>query len=423
MRYTLRLLTAQQFQRAAALVCAAELRPPATTTPTLGQRRRSGSGCGWAAAVSPKRYTEAAGAGQRAAPRTGTGRRADRAADPALPLVRHALDRHRTLRRRRRATRSVFRLLRRPRGEDAARSPRDGAAGRGPADPHRRRGDLPATPPALVIATVDKFAQLPWRGRRRRAVRPRPRALPAARLPAPDDLDATTGCTGRSTTRRAAWPAVTSPAGGRLRPPDLIIQDELHLITGALGHHGRPVRDRPSTSCASGPARRQAGPARRSSPPPRPSETGRASRCAACSAASWRSSRRRSSTSATPSSPPRCRSPPDNPGPALPRGLRARGPAQVGRDPGRRDPAARRADCCSTVTARAADPYMTLGRLLQRHPRAGRHAPLPRRRRHHPGRAGTATRQGPVRPAHRHPAADDRASSPPASPRPTSARR
>ena len=45
MRYTLRLLTAQQFQRATALVCAAELARQADET-DLGELSRSGSGCG-----------------------------------------------------------------------------------------------------------------------------------------------------------------------------------------------------------------------------------------------------------------------------------------------------------------------------------------------------------------------------------------
>ncbi|MFD0564614.1 hypothetical protein ACFQ2M_23300 [Kitasatospora saccharophila] len=46
MRYTLRLLTAQQFQRATALVCAAELARKAE--PQTWGRSRSGLGCGWA---------------------------------------------------------------------------------------------------------------------------------------------------------------------------------------------------------------------------------------------------------------------------------------------------------------------------------------------------------------------------------------
>ena len=72
--------------------------------------------------------------------------------------------------------------------------------------------------PCFIIATVDKFAQLPWVGE-------------------------TAGLFGRVTRHDAAGfygacdgAAIGAPlAGGRLPPPDLIIQDELHLIGGALG--------------------------------------------------------------------------------------------------------------------------------------------------------------------------------------------
>ncbi len=73
--------------------------------------------------------------------------------------------------------------------------------------------------PCFLIATVDKFAGLPWVGeagaffgrverydRRGGLLRPEPSRGAASRSPA-----------------------------GRLPPPDLIIQDELHLISGPLG--------------------------------------------------------------------------------------------------------------------------------------------------------------------------------------------
>lgn len=71
--------------------------------------------------------------------------------------------------------------------------------------------------PCFVIATVDKFAGLPFEGR-------------AGTLFGLVDRHDTEGFYG------AADPGIGAPlAGGRLPPIDLIIQDELHLISGPLG--------------------------------------------------------------------------------------------------------------------------------------------------------------------------------------------
>ena len=70
--------------------------------------------------------------------------------------------------------------------------------------------------PAFLIATVDKFATLPWVG------------PSGALLGGADRYDAS-GFYGASEPRRG------KPLAAALAPPDLIIQDELHLITGPLG--------------------------------------------------------------------------------------------------------------------------------------------------------------------------------------------
>lgn len=83
--------------------------------------------------------------------------------------------------------------------------------------------------PSLLIATVDKFAQMPWKGEvqmlfgRVNGYCPRH----GFRSPEIDDSD--------SHPKRGSFPAVKTLPHGRLRPPDLIIQDELHLISGPLG--------------------------------------------------------------------------------------------------------------------------------------------------------------------------------------------
>jgi hypothetical protein len=70
--------------------------------------------------------------------------------------------------------------------------------------------------PAFLIATVDKFASLPWV------------AQSGALLGGVDRYDST-GFYG------AAEPGQGKPLPGLLPPPDLVIQDELHLISGPLG--------------------------------------------------------------------------------------------------------------------------------------------------------------------------------------------
>ena len=71
--------------------------------------------------------------------------------------------------------------------------------------------------PAFLIATVDKFASLPWVG------------VSGALLGGADRYDAT-GFYGAAEPRRG-----NRLARPPLPPPDLVIQDELHLISGPLG--------------------------------------------------------------------------------------------------------------------------------------------------------------------------------------------
>jgi len=70
--------------------------------------------------------------------------------------------------------------------------------------------------PAFVIATVDKFASLPWVGRS------------GALLGGADRYDETGFYSGAEPGKGSRLPAP-------LPPPDLVIQDELHLISGPLG--------------------------------------------------------------------------------------------------------------------------------------------------------------------------------------------
>ena len=85
--------------------------------------------------------------------------------------------------------------------------------------------------PALLIATVDKFAQMPWKGETQMLFGKVNGCCPrhGYRSPEVEDTDS------HQKTRDGRLPAVSSVPCGPFRPPDLIIQDELHLINGPLG--------------------------------------------------------------------------------------------------------------------------------------------------------------------------------------------
>jgi hypothetical protein len=232
MRYTLRLLTLQQFQRAAALLCACELE----------RRRRYGTGESEAQrrwGSTPMRI--GLWVGQNSTPNR---------FEDAEEWVRQ--ERNRSGSRR---GASPLQLARCP----WCGSPLAGGAD---IDPDRDRarvlttcsdvsGQCPFTPrnspgeglpvvvvdeeiyrllPALVIATVDKFARMPWEGRTQALFGQVSRHCERHGYLTPGD----DRCAG-SHPRRGALPAVTVQACDPLRPPDLIIQDELHLISGPLG--------------------------------------------------------------------------------------------------------------------------------------------------------------------------------------------
>jgi len=84
-------------------------------------------------------------------------------------------------------------------------------------------------PPSLLIATVDKFAQMPWKGETQMLFGKVTEVCDRHGFLSPEIDD------GQSHPSRNGLPAVKNRPHGPLRPPDLIIQDELHLISGPLG--------------------------------------------------------------------------------------------------------------------------------------------------------------------------------------------
>jgi hypothetical protein len=83
--------------------------------------------------------------------------------------------------------------------------------------------------PSLVIATVDKFARMPWNGRTQALF-----GRVKKRCPRHGFITYGESHADRHNESKALPKALVSPSVP-LEPPDLIIQDELHLISGSLG--------------------------------------------------------------------------------------------------------------------------------------------------------------------------------------------
>src|SRR5690606_35953252 len=90
-------------------------------------------------------------------------------------------------------------------------------------------------PPTMMIATVDKFAMMAWRGQVRTLFGRVGQECERHGLLWPD-----ADCNGkhRKYTKKETgveYPSTTPKKINPIRPPDLIIQDEFHLISGPLG--------------------------------------------------------------------------------------------------------------------------------------------------------------------------------------------
>jgi len=230
MRYTLRLLTAQQFQRAAALVCACEyLRREgvAAGDDRLGETPfRIGLWVGQAA--SPNTYDDAA-AQVRAARGQGRGTGNKVLQLLSCPWCAAELTESRDLEPQD-EERRVYLYCSDADGEcpfSRRQSPGEGLPVLTVDE------EIYRLMPAIVIGTVDKLAQIPWRGQAGMIFGRANRRCSRHGFRHPD-LDEFARCTDnhRKTDR---LPAASTTEVTQPRPPDLIIQDELHLISGALG--------------------------------------------------------------------------------------------------------------------------------------------------------------------------------------------
>lgn len=226
MRYTLRLLTLQQFQRAAALVCACEVIRRTDTATWGAEPFRIGLWVG--TRVTPNTVEDAHEAVLR-----DHGAGAGRGLGSPLQLtncpwcgseIKTGQDVAVETYRRGRARVFTYCGDRMGRCEfSRAQSPDEGLPVLTVDEEIYRRL------PALLIATVDKFAQMPWNGQIQMLFGQVDGYCPRHGFTSPCMEDAS------HHPARNGNPAVRRVEHGPLRPPDLIIQDELHLISGPLG--------------------------------------------------------------------------------------------------------------------------------------------------------------------------------------------
>lgn len=229
MRYTLRLLTAQQFQRAAALIGACEL---------LRRERIDAGDLRWGVSpiriglwvgvgVTPNTFDDALRQLEDATGRAGEGQVGGLQQFASCPWCGSGVD----LGRDGHADRARRRTLLFCGDPD----------GRCPFSRARSAEGLPVLvvdeeiyrlTPDLIIGTVDKFAALPWRSATAHLFGHVTTECDRHGFRSPDTPE---WCKDGGHPRNGALPAVRPVAVPRLRPPDLIIQDELHLISDALG--------------------------------------------------------------------------------------------------------------------------------------------------------------------------------------------
>ncbi len=232
MRYTLRLLTSQQFQRAATLICACEVRRREMVAEGDDRWGETPFRIGmWVGGSVSANKTKDAARDLDDLRNTGWAKGAGPTSLVACPWCGEELDPARDATSHAQLWRTLITC-----GDSKGRCPFTAKRSGGEGIPVLSVDEeIYRLLPDLVIATADKFAQLPWQGATTTLFGRVTRKCSRHGFRTPD-LDVMGEHTEADTHPKAGDlpPASTADCLPR-RPPDLIIQDELHLIAGPLG--------------------------------------------------------------------------------------------------------------------------------------------------------------------------------------------
>lgn len=232
MRYTLRLLTSQQFIRATTLLCAAELvrREDEATWGSVPFR----IGLWVGSSVSPKRFAEAAEQVKDVRDSEGTSAYGLSVLQfDHCPWCGTAINGKSNV-----EADDVEKRIRVYCGDKRAACPFAAGGSAVEGLPVLTVDDeIYRHPPTFLLATVDKFARLAREGEAASLFGYVSKKCPRHGYKHADTDPSVCGAEHHvaSTKNGRTYPPTQVTRAGRLRPPDLIIQDELHLITGALG--------------------------------------------------------------------------------------------------------------------------------------------------------------------------------------------
>lgn len=229
MRYTLRLLTVQQFQRATALVCACEFLR--VNEEAWGDEAFS-VGLWVGTNATPNRYSNADsywGDGAKEVLQKWREDKPVRGGTPAQLLScpwcgaplgpgEYEADDHR----------ERVRIFCSDDDCDFAPANQWGLDG---IPAHTVDDQIYRHPPSVIIATVDKFAQMAWNGRIQSLFGSVQRRCDRHGYISTGESHPSR----HHTDRKRGWPAAKVVDVAPFEPPDLVIQDELHLISGPLG--------------------------------------------------------------------------------------------------------------------------------------------------------------------------------------------